>query len=174
MFFSDLESGSSIFVDANIFVYHFSKRSRFNPASTNFLECVEKRDFIGVTSTLVVQEATHRMMIMEAAGILANIKAKDYVKYRKANPDISKRLENHRVIPEKIAFFNLEIISPDITTIVRSQQMKRRYGVLSNDALSLQIMEDLKINNLASNDSDFERVDFIKLYKPSVSTESPG
>ena len=114
------------------------------------------------------------MMIMEAAGILANIKAKDYVKYRKANPDISKRLENHRVIPEKIAFFNLEIISPDITTIVRSQQMKRRYGVLSNDALSLQIMEDLKINNLASNDSDFERVDFIKLYKPSVSTESPG
>lgn len=52
--------------------------------------------------------------------------------------------------------------------------MKRRYGVLSNDALSLQIMEDLKINNLASNDSDFERVDFIKLYKPSVSTESPG
>jgi predicted nucleic acid-binding protein len=50
--------------------------------------------------------------------------------------------------------------------------MKRRYGFLSNDALSLQIMEDLKINDLASNDSDFERVTFIALYKPSVSAET--
>ena len=52
--------------------------------------------------------------------------------------------------------------------------MKRRYGLLSNDVLSLQIMEDLKINNLASNDSDFERVNFIRLYKPSASKMAPG
>ena len=36
MFLSDLEDGSSIFVDANIFIYHFSRKSKFNPASTNF------------------------------------------------------------------------------------------------------------------------------------------
>jgi predicted nucleic acid-binding protein len=53
-------------------------------------------------------------------------------------------------------------------TLERSQQMKKRYGFLSNDALSLQIIEDLKISNLASNDSDFERVNFITLFKPSV------
>jgi hypothetical protein len=28
-------------------------------------------------------------------------------------------------------------------------------------------MEDMKINNLASNDSDFDRINFITLYKPS-------
>ncbi len=50
--------------------------------------------------------------------------------------------------------------------------MKKRYGFLSNDVLTLQIMEDLRIDNLASNDSDFERVDFIKLYKPSVHVSS--
>jgi predicted nucleic acid-binding protein len=173
MFLSDLEDGFSIFVDANIFIYHFSKKSKFNPASTNFLERIEKKEIIGVTSTFVVQEATHRMMIMEAATILVDVKAKDYVKYLKFHPNIVKQLADYQIIPENIASFNLEIISPDINTIKRSQQMKRRYGFLSNDALSLQIMEDLKINNLASNDSDFERVNFIKLYKPSVSTESP-
>jgi len=68
----------------------------------------------------------------------------------------------------------LEIISPEIATIKRSQNMKRRYGLLSNDVLSLQIREDLKINNLASNDSDFERVNFIRLYKPSVSKIASG
>jgi predicted nucleic acid-binding protein len=92
--------------------------------------------------------------------------------YLKAHPDIVKKLVSHRNIPQKIASFSLEIISPDMNTIKRSQQMKRQYGLLSNDALSLQIMEDLKISNLASNDTDFERINFITLYKPSVSTES--
>jgi predicted nucleic acid-binding protein len=48
--------------------------------------------------------------------------------------------------------------------------MKRRYGFLSNDALTLQIMEDMKIKNLASNDADFKRVEIITLYRPSVNT----
>ena len=173
MFLSDIEDGSSIFVDANIFIYHFSQKSKFNLASTNFLERIEKREITGVTSTSVVQEATHRMMIMEAATILVGIKAKDFVNYLKAHPDIVKKLVKHHRIPERIASFNLEIISPDINIIERSQQMKRRFGFLSNDALSLQIMEEIEINNLASNDSDFDRVNFIKLYKPSISSELP-
>ncbi|MCK4390796.1 MAG: PIN domain-containing protein [Desulfobacterales bacterium] len=173
MFLSDLEDGFSIFVDANIFIYHFCKKSKLNLASSNLLERAERAKINGVTSTSVVQEATHRMMIAEAATILPDIKAKDLVQYLKAHPDIVKELVSHQSIPEKIASFNLEIISPDINSIERSQQMKRRYGLLSNDALSLQIMEDLKINNLASNDSDFERANFITFYKPSVRTESP-
>ncbi len=31
MFLSDLEDGFSIFVDANIFIYHFCKKSKLNP-----------------------------------------------------------------------------------------------------------------------------------------------
>jgi len=173
MFLSDLEDGTSIFVDANIFIYHFCKKSKFNPASSIFLEQVERGKIRGVTSTLVVQEVTHRMMIVEAATILTDIKPKNLVMYLKVHPDIVKKLVGHQSIAQKIASFKLEIISPDINTIERSQQMKRRYGFLSNDALSLQIMEDLKISNLASNDSDFERVNFVTLYRPSVSTESP-
>ena len=172
MFLSDLEDGSSIFVDSNIFIYHFSRKSKFNPASTNFLERIEKKEIIGVTSTLVVQEATHRLMIMDAATNIRDIKSKDLVKYLKAHPGIVKKLVDHHSIPEKIASFNLEIVPPDMDAIIRSQEMKRRFGLLSNDSLTLQIMEDLKINNLASNDADFEMVTFIKLYKPSVSVES--
>ncbi|HJX59765.1 MAG TPA: hypothetical protein VJ462_00620 [Thermodesulfobacteriota bacterium] len=67
---SDLESGFSIFIDANIFIYHFSKESKFNPASSDFLERVESREVYGFTSIPVVQEVTHRMMIIEAAAIL--------------------------------------------------------------------------------------------------------
>jgi predicted nucleic acid-binding protein len=165
---SDLESGFSIFIDANIFIYHFSKESKFNPASSDFLERVESREVYGFTSIPVVQEVTHRMMIIEAAAILVEIKPKDLVKYLKKHPEAVQKLVTHQSIPAKIRSFNLEIISPDIETLVRSQQIKRKYGFLSNDALSVQILEDLRINNLATNDSDFERVDFIKVYKPSA------
>jgi predicted nucleic acid-binding protein len=70
MFLSNLEDGCSIFVDANIFIYHFCKKSKFNPASSSFLERAEKGEIRGITSTLVVQETTHRMMIMESAAFL--------------------------------------------------------------------------------------------------------
>lgn len=167
MFLSDLEKGTSTFIDANIFIYHFSKESRFNQACSNFLEYIEGGSMSGFTSTSIVQEVTHRMMIMEAVGLLPGIKSKDILKHLKRNSDTVKKLINHQSIPSKIASFNLEIVSPGIEAIVRSQQMKKRYGFLSNDALTLQIMEDLNIKNLASNDTDFERVDFITLYRPS-------
>jgi hypothetical protein len=51
MFLSNLEDGSSIFVDANIFIYHFCKKSKLNPASSNFLERAETSKISGVTST---------------------------------------------------------------------------------------------------------------------------
>lgn len=168
MVLSDLEDGSSVFIDANIFIYHFSKESKLNSDCSNFLERVEEGKINGFTSVAVIQEVTHRMMILEAVTFIPEMKGKDPVKNLKAHPDVVKKLVRHQRIPAQMALFNISIISPDIDTIERSQQMKRRYGVLSNDALSLQIIEDLKINNLVSNDSDFERVNFITLYKPSV------
>jgi len=44
MVLSEIEDGCHIFVDANIFVYHFAKKSRFNAASTAFLERIENRE----------------------------------------------------------------------------------------------------------------------------------
>ena len=166
MLLSDLDDNSTTFIDANIFIYHFSRKSKFNPDCTNFLERVEKKKITGVTSIPVVQEVLHRMMIAEASTILPDIKAGSIVKYLKDYPDTVKKLLNHHCIPEYIASFNLEIISPEIKTIERSQQMKMHHGFLSNDALTLQIMEESNVNNLASNDSDFGCVDFITLYKP--------
>ena len=121
----------------------------------------------GITSTFVVQEATHRMMMLEAAQVLAGIQRRDLVKYLKSHPELVKELPAHRSIPDKVSSFNLKIVSPDITTLARSQEIKKEYGLLSNDALLVYIMKDTGLTNLASNDSDFERLDFIRLYRPT-------
>ena len=113
------------------------------------------------------------MMMLEAASRLSDIKTNNLVKYLKTHPNIVKKLVNHKHVPEKIASFNLEIISSDTNAIKRSQQMKSQYGFLSNDALTLQVMKDLEINNIASNDADFETINFITLYKPSEASPVP-
>lgn len=120
MFLSNLGNGSSVFIDANIFVYHFSKKSNFNLSCTEFLVRIEEGEIEGITSTSVVQEVTHRMMIVEASSLFPDIKAKDLVRYLKGHPNIIKKLATHREIPSKIVSFNLEIVSIDIQVLDRS------------------------------------------------------
>ena len=110
------------------------------------------------------------MMILEAAAVFPEITPKNLVKYLKTHPEKVKKLVSHQEIPFQFSSFNITIIDSDLRTIEKSQDMKRRYGFLSNDALTLQIMEDMKIKNLASNDVDFERVEIITLFRPSVNT----
>lgn len=167
MFLSDVEDGSSIFIDANVFVYHFSRQSIYNSSCSAFLQRIERGAIKGITSTFVVQEATHRMMMLEAAQILVGITRRDLVKYLKSHPEVVKELPAHRSIPDKISSFNLKIVSPDISAITGSQEIKKEYGLLSNDALLVYIMKDTVLADLASNDSDFERLDFIRLYRPA-------
>jgi len=119
MFLSDLKDGSSVFIDANIFVYHFSKESKFNSASSIFLERAEKKEIYGFTSIPIIQEVSHRLMILEAVAVLPEVKRKDLVKYLKEHPDIVKKLVTHQGVPGRISSFNLEIISSDIQTLIR-------------------------------------------------------
>jgi predicted nucleic acid-binding protein len=101
MLLSDLEDGSSVFVDANIFIYHFSKGSKLNPASSKFLERIEEQKINGFTSVAIIQEVAHRMMIVEAASILPEVKVKDLVRYLKAHPDVVKKLATQKTFPQK-------------------------------------------------------------------------
>ncbi len=64
MYLHEIEIGSKVFIDANIFVYHFSKGSRFNKSFTEFLFRVETSEIHGTTSVAVIQEAVHRLMMV--------------------------------------------------------------------------------------------------------------
>jgi predicted nucleic acid-binding protein len=123
------------------------------------------------SGTQMTEQDLHRIVtIIRNCGSFSENNAKRFGKVFKAHPEEVKKLVNHQEIPSKFTSFNITIISSDLHIIEKSQVMKRRYGFLSNDALTLQIMEDMKIKNLASNDADFERVEIITLYRPSVNT----
>lgn len=168
MFLHEIETGSKVFIDANIFVYHFSKGSQFNKSCTDFLHRVETSQMHGFTSTGIIMEASHRLMMVEASSAL-DIEIRNLPKYLKQHPDVVKQLTKHLTVPQRISELNCEIVQTTLKNVIDSQLNKTKYGVLSNDSLTLKIMEDTGINNFASNDSDFKRVEWLKLYLPSSS-----
>lgn len=60
-----LPSGARIFIDANIFIYHFTQ-APLTSAYTAFLQRVEAGDLHGITSIVAFAEVAHRLMILEA------------------------------------------------------------------------------------------------------------
>lgn len=166
MYLNEIQQSSKVFIDANIFVYHFSKDSGFKNSCAEFLFRGETSEIHGFTSVAVVQEATHRLMMVEASSVL-DIDVKNLPKYLKQHPDVVKQLKEHLVVPGKIFSLNIEIIPTTPKIIEESQTMKTKYGFLTNDSLTLKIMEELGITILASNDLDFKRVDWLKLYFPA-------
>jgi predicted nucleic acid-binding protein len=66
MIFADLASGDSVFVDANTLIYHFGPHPAFGPACRQMLQRIENQDLLGFTSTHVLGELAHQLMLAEA------------------------------------------------------------------------------------------------------------
>ncbi len=63
MTLAELQDGARVFIDANIFIYHFGGRSLGCKA---LLERCARRELLGYTSTPVLAEVLHRRMVAEA------------------------------------------------------------------------------------------------------------
>jgi hypothetical protein len=60
MTLAELLDGHSVFIDANIFIYHFGGHS---PQCKAFLERCARRELLGYTSTPVLAEVLHRQYL---------------------------------------------------------------------------------------------------------------
>jgi predicted nucleic acid-binding protein len=63
MSLAELPPGTSIFIDASIFIYHFTGVSE---DCSEFLVRCQGREIAGQTSTNVILEVLHRLMMAEA------------------------------------------------------------------------------------------------------------
>ena len=156
-----------VFVDANIFLYPALDDPRYGESANRFLKRISNGDVIGFTSVLVLNEVLHKLMISEVAK-KCKISPSESLRHMKSNPAIISQLEkcwdDIKWIKE---IRNLTIL--DITTEISALGLKysKDFKLLSSDGVHVATMETHGLTNLASNDSDFERVDWIKLYKPS-------
>lgn len=163
MILADLQAGDSVFIDANIFIYHFGGRST---QCKTFLERCARRELLGYTSTPILAEVLHRLMVAEALqkGL---VRPKTAVNQLKEKPELVKQLTTYNENVSTIRQMNLTILglTPDVLT--KSEAIRKSEGLLTNDSFVVAFMRDSGLTKLATTDSDFERVSDLEVYKPS-------
>lgn len=161
----DFPDQSEVFVDANIFVYHFSGPTEYSDSCARLLQRIEDAKLVGFTSTLVLAEALHRLMIIEATTTL-HLAPKMVLRHLKAHPSLVKQLPQHLTVPDSIQAIGITILPLNVDDVLNSNAIKKEYGLLTNDALNLAIMRHHHLNNIATNDPDFAGVPGLTVWKP--------
>ncbi len=160
----DISFGTKIFIDSNILIYHFLGISE---SCTNFLRRGEIGDIEVYTSTIVLAEVLHRLMIAEVVEKY-NVEPKKALKLLKEKPKIVPTLGKGEKAIQRIPEFNIKILPFPMEAILQSRKIRREYSLLTNDSLNLYIMRVNHLSYIATNDADFERVKGIKVWKPSM------
>jgi predicted nucleic acid-binding protein len=165
MILSQIPLGSKVFIDANIFIYHFGGDGNISDACTEFLLRVEEKDVEAFTSTIILSEVLHRLMIVEAVEKY-KLPLRGIVRYLKEHPDIVMTLEKYSIAPDKIRQMNVTILTMTLQDLLDSKGVRDSDGLLTNDSTSVSIMKRFGITDIATNDNDFERVNGVRVWKP--------
>ncbi len=163
MTLADLQDGDRIFIDANIFIYHFGGRS---PECKAFLERCARRELSGYTSTTILAEVLHRLMIAEAVA-KGLVTARTAVRKLGEIPELVKQLTQYQEDVSKILQMNLTILDLTLEIMRKSAEVRKEEGLLTNNSFVVACMREQGLTKLATADGDFDHVSGLEVYKPS-------
>ena len=158
-----IQRSSKVFIDSNIITYHLSGHNIFGGASRNFLKDVERGEYESYVNDVVLSEVLLNFIKSELFR-LRGIKPHRVVREIKRDPSliglvnfdaVTKLFENLRVEILPVEYKCKELV-----------EFISGYFLLPNDALHVATMKRYGITNIATNDPDFERVGWIKVWKP--------
>jgi predicted nucleic acid-binding protein len=166
MILADLAAGQSVFLDANVLVYHFAPDPVFGPHCAPLVQRIDSRELSGFTSTHVLTETAHRLMGIEASA-----------RFGWPFAGMARRLKDHAAEVQKLTAFRralqtvvdskVQVLSITPALVVAAAGISQQTGLLSNDALIVAVMQNHGLSNLASNDADFDRVPGLTRYAPA-------
>lgn len=163
MTFEQLQEGDELFLDANIFIYHFLGLSQqckrlLGQCRDGFLH--------GKTASFIVAETVHRLMVAEAIERQL-ITAKNPVKKLREKPHVVQQLSKHADSVHTLRAMNIEVVPLTVAAVEASAEARKQYGLLTNDSIVVAVMKELGIAKLATLDNDFDRVEEMAIYKPT-------
>jgi predicted nucleic acid-binding protein len=157
-----IRTGTKVFIDANIFIYHFTGVS--NDCGDFLIRC-EQEDIYGVTSINVLLEVLHRLMMVEAVRKKI-VEPPNIVSKLKKHSGKIKELSEYYINTQKIKDMGIIVNPVSYETLIRSQTFRSKYGLMVNDSIILACMYEHGIKSLASNDDEFSKVEDIIVFKP--------
>lgn len=161
----DLPDGADCFIDANIFYYHFVETPPSSQASTTFLIRVVAGAITGYSSVHVLAEAIHKIMLARAAAKFGLNRA-GLVNWLQRHGSRITELREFRRAAGELLEIGLNIVAIDGTDIQRAADLSVEMDLLTNDATTLALMQRHLLSHLATNDSDFDSLPNLTIWKP--------
>jgi predicted nucleic acid-binding protein len=158
-----IPSGTRILIDSSIFIYHFTGASR---DCRLLLERCEGGDVKGMTSVIVVAEVAHRLMMIEALA-RGLVTGTNIARKLREKPEVVRKLRVYQEQVERIPLMGIDVVPVGLKTLVRSAQLRNRYGLLTNDSLVATAAQEEQVAALASADRDFGRIENLQLFQPA-------
>ena len=165
MTFDALPAGVTVFVDANPLLYYFTAHPRFGPSCQKLLDRIENKEIAGFTSAHVLTEIVHRLMTIEACQRFI-WPAKGIAQRLRKHPAEVQQLTRSRQALDELSLIGLDVLPIGKTDVSLAADISRQFGLLCGDALIVALMQAQSLTNLASKDSDFDRVPGITRYAP--------
>ncbi len=153
---------SFVFIDANVFIYALTAQSA--ECRQLFERCL-REEVTGIALFETVNEVTHRFMIAEALskGLITAGGARALRNKFQQIPTLTDYWLN----TQRMLALNLLFMPVNETIIRNAQTVRQEAGLLTNDSMIVASMREFGLSFLASNDSDFERVRDITVFKPT-------
>lgn len=157
-----LPTGERVFVDSNLLTYHLLNHPAYGTSCKAFMQDLEDEKYHGFITPIVVSETLFNF-----------IKADIFRTYRTRPFEIASLLKCHPEVlgeipldrpKELFDIFNLLPIGK--LEVIEALEIMSNYYLLTNDALNAATMKVNGITSIATNDNDFERVDWLKIWKP--------
>ncbi|MBI4310287.1 MAG: PIN domain-containing protein [Chloroflexi bacterium] len=169
MTFDEIPAGSRLFIDANTFIYHFTGQSA---ECRRLLERCRAGNVRGATGTHVLSEVTHQLMRSEATHKRLITPGGNVTRKLKENPQIVSALETYQQQVALIPAMGIEVLPVDVELILASASVRRRYGLLTMDSITVAMMERHGISALATLDHDFQRIEWLQVYAPELDSRT--
>ena len=156
MIFADLQPGDTIFLDANTFIYYSAPDPVLGPPCSQLLQRIENQELLGFTSLHLLPEVAHKMMTIEANALLGWRFTGMANRLRKHPADVQK-LAAYQLVIDRITHSRVQVLPFTVPLVVAGAAVSRQYGLLTNDALIVAVMQANGLTRLASQTARYRR-----------------
>jgi len=163
-----LTNTTRIFIDANIFAYFFISHPIYGERCLELLMDIDYGLRTGVISPLIIDEVIYVLMVQKAkeltgTGDIKLIKRTLPEVWRASLDTVSQFYD---YIDQLISRGNMKVLGLDYSISRIALECAKEYDLLPRDALHVACCKAYGIEEMATNDRDFEKVSYLRLWKP--------
>jgi predicted nucleic acid-binding protein len=161
---NSIPNARAIFIDANVFHLYLRGPKDLSKESAKFLERIESGEIPGYTSTLVLDELMYKILLRK---IEEKHTQNPLIVVEKDFGEIAKNSYYVKEAIELVLGINrLNVLDVTKEDVQHAPDLMESFSLLPRDAVHVSVMLNHSITDIASADSDFDRVKDLTRWNP--------